>query len=113
MNTPTIQSPTTANSPAAAPRTDERTTTESDTPILAMDHVHYAYAKGGRSIVRDLNREFHERTVTAIVGPSGSGKTTTLSLLSGLTTPRRAVSSTAARIWPGSTGTDTAAMTSA
>lgn len=89
MNTPTIQSPTTANSPAAAPRTDERTTTESGTPILAMDHVHYAYAKGGRSIVRDLNREFHERTVTAIVGPSGSGKTTTLSLLSGLTTPTK------------------------
>ena len=87
MNAPTIQSPAPANSPAASPRTDERTTAEPSVPILAMDHVHYAYAKGGRPIIRDLSREFHECTVTAIVGPSGSGKTTTLSLLSGLTTP--------------------------
>lgn len=89
MNTTTTQSPTTANSPDASPRTDEHAVEHTGTPILAMDHVHYAYVKGGRSIVRDLNREFHERTVTAIVGPSGSGKTTTLSLLSGLTTPTK------------------------
>lgn len=56
-------------------------------PVLVMEHVSYRYAKGGKLVVRDINREFQAGTVTAIVGPSGAGKTTVLSLLSGLTSP--------------------------
>lgn len=87
MNTTTTQPQTANPAPEASPRTDGHADANPDVPILAMDHVHYAYVKGGRPIIRDLRRAFRERTVTAIVGSSGSGKTTTLSLLSGLTIP--------------------------
>lgn len=55
--------------------------------ILALDHVTYAYTKGGKKVVDGLSHEFHAGSLTAITGPSGAGKTTVLSLLSGLTLP--------------------------
>ena len=58
-----------------------------ETPILALDHVGYAYTKGGKRVLDDRNYAFHRGRVTSITGPSGAGKTTLLSLLSGLTTP--------------------------
>lgn len=57
------------------------------TPILVLDDVSYAYAKGGRRVVDHVSTSFHRGEVTSIVGPSGAGKTTLLSLISGLTTP--------------------------
>ena len=61
--------------------------TNETTPILALDHVTYAYTKGGKKVVNDLSRDFRPGSLTAITGPSGAGKTTVLSLLSGLTCP--------------------------
>ena len=60
---------------------------ETSVPILQLKDVSYAYAKGGRNVLSDINYTFPSGSVTAIVGPSGAGKTTLLSLISGLTTP--------------------------
>lgn len=62
---------------------------ETSVPILQLKDVSYAYAKGGRNVLSDINYTFPSGSVTAIVGPSGAGKTTLLSLISGLTTHRR------------------------
>lgn len=56
-------------------------------PILVLDDVSYAYAKGGRNVISHISTSFRSGEVTSIVGPSGAGKTTLLSLISGLTTP--------------------------
>lgn len=66
--------------------TDEHTKNDT-TAILALDHVTYAYTKGGKKVINDLSRGFRSGSLTAITGPSGAGKTTMLSLLSGLTCP--------------------------
>ncbi|MBW3088460.1 ATP-binding cassette domain-containing protein [Bifidobacterium sp. 82T24] len=56
-------------------------------PALQLDHVSYAYTKGGKKVLDDKNYAFRPGRVYAITGPSGAGKTTLLSLLSGLTVP--------------------------
>lgn len=56
-------------------------------PVLELEHVTYAYTKGGKRVLDDKNYVFHAGRVISITGPSGAGKTTLLSLLSGLTTP--------------------------
>ena len=66
--------------------TDEHTK-NATTASLALDHVTYAYTKGGKKVINDLSRGFRSGSLTAITGPSGAGKTTMLSLLSGLTCP--------------------------
>ncbi len=64
------------------------TVTEPNTlPALELEHVSYAYTKGGKKVLADKSYAFHPGKVYAITGPSGAGKTTLLSLLSGLTTP--------------------------
>lgn len=72
----------------SASRTDANNNDDATrTPILVLDDVSYAYAKGGRRVVDHVSTSFHRGEVTSIVGPSGAGKTTLLSLISGLTTP--------------------------
>lgn len=72
----------------SASRTDANNNDDTTrTPILVLDDVSYAYAKGGRRVVDHVSTSFHRGEVTSIVGPSGAGKTTLLSLISGLTTP--------------------------
>ena len=61
--------------------------TSANAPVLRLDHVSYAYTKGGKRVLQDKSYDFRAGRVTAITGPSGAGKTTLLSLLSGLTTP--------------------------
>ena len=88
MTTETTTETTTTATPAAqAGTTQAADATQGDRPVLAMDHVSYAYTKGGKQVVKDLSHDFHAGRVIAIVGPSGAGKTTVLSLLSGLTSP--------------------------
>ena len=70
--------------PSSAPSSN---TSATATPILALDDVSYAYAKGGPDVISHISHDFAAEQVTSIVGPSGAGKTTLLSLISGLTTP--------------------------
>ena len=70
--------------PSSAPSSN---TSATATPILALDDVSYAYAKGGPDVISHISHDFAAGQVTSIVGPSGAGKTTLLSLISGLTTP--------------------------
>ncbi|ATU20533.1 ABC transporter ATP-binding protein [Bifidobacterium choerinum] len=72
----------------SASRTDANNNDDATrTPILVLDDVSYAYAKGGRRVVDHVSTSFHRGEVTSIVGSSGAGKTTLLSLISDLTTP--------------------------
>lgn len=54
--------------------------------ILKLKNICYAYEKG-KAILTDINVEFEQGKMYAILGPSGSGKTTLLSLLGGLDMP--------------------------
>ena len=54
--------------------------------ILSLKDVSYSYDKK-RMIIKNMNLDFEEVTLYAIVGESGAGKTTLLSMLSGLTKP--------------------------
>ena len=56
-------------------------------PTLRLDNVSYAYAKGGKRVLKNISHDFQAGKVHAITGPSGAGKTTLLSLISGLATP--------------------------
>ena len=44
-------------------------------------------AVGGRVLLKDLDTEFGEKTMTALVGPSGSGKSTLLAVIAGYVSP--------------------------
>lgn len=54
--------------------------------ILQAEHVGFSYEQG-RMVLRDINAEFEQGKVYAILGASGCGKTTLLSLLGGLDVP--------------------------
>ena len=56
-------------------------------PTLRLDNVSYAYAKGGKRVLKNISHDFQAGKVHAITGPSGAGKTTLLSLISGLAIP--------------------------
>ena len=53
--------------------------------VIKLEDVSFAYEKG-RDVLSNINYEFDEGKIYAIVGRSGAGKTTLLSLLSGLAT---------------------------
>lgn len=46
---------------------------------IVLKHVDFSY--GQRQILKDVNAEIQDKTMTAIVGPSGSGKTTICNLI--------------------------------
>lgn len=54
--------------------------------ILNLKDVSYSYDKK-KMIIKNMNFDFEEGILYAIVGESGAGKTTLLSMLSGLTRP--------------------------
>ena len=60
-------------------------------PTLRLDNVSYAYAKGGKRVLKNISHDFQAGKVHAITGPSGAGKTTLLSLISGLATPTEGI----------------------
>ena len=82
-------------------------------PTLRLDNVSYAYAKGGKRVLKNISHDFQAGKVHAITGPSGAGKTTLLSLISGLATPRKAWCWSMAPTCRNETDTVFAAMTSA
>ncbi|MBM4252772.1 MAG: ABC transporter ATP-binding protein [Deltaproteobacteria bacterium] len=64
----------------------------SDDPTIRVDHLHFAYAPGGRTILSDVSLDIDPGRHIGIFGPIGSGKSTLLSLIAGLTeAPRGAV----------------------
>ena len=82
-------------------------------PTLRLDNVSYAYAKGGKRVLKNISHDFQAGKVHAITGPSGAGKTTLLSLISGLATPRKAWCWSMAPTCRNETDTVSAAMTAA
>ena len=54
--------------------------------VLTLKDVSYTYDKR-KMVIKNMNLDFEEGTLYAIVGESGAGKTTLLSMLSGLTKP--------------------------
>lgn len=82
-------------------------------PTLRLDNVSYAYAKGGKRVLKNISHDFQAGKVHAITGPSGAGKTTLLSLISGLRIPRKAWCWSMAPTCRNATDTVFAAMTSA
>ena len=55
--------------------------------ILKLENVGYKYSGENIEIFKNLNYDFDDGRIYAIVGKSGAGKTTLLSLLSGLASP--------------------------
>ncbi len=57
--------------------------------ILSLESVRYKYSNKYQSVeaLKDVNCEFEQGTIYAIVGKSGSGKSTMLSLMAGLDLP--------------------------
>jgi len=55
--------------------------------ILALDQVTYQYKNAAKPAVNNVNCEFTNGSLYAIVGPSGSGKSTLLSIMAGLDSP--------------------------
>ena len=70
-------------------------------PVLAFDHVEFAYPNGGAA-VHELNLTLYPGELVGIVGQNGAGKTTLTKLLTGLLKP----ASGSVRV----TGLDTAAV---
>ncbi|GAA3763720.1 ABC transporter ATP-binding protein [Microbacterium kribbense] len=64
-------------------------TTETQTPLLSVEHVRKVYATDGKEVeaVRDLNFELARGEFACLVGPSGCGKTTLLKCVAGLLAP--------------------------
>lgn len=54
---------------------------------LQLENLSYRYEKNSPDILKNVNLEFENGKIYAIVGKSGAGKTTLLSLLSGLAKP--------------------------
>jgi len=54
--------------------------------LLSLKDVSYRYPTGNKPVFSDINLNFEQGKITAIVGKSGAGKSTLLSLLAGLDT---------------------------
>lgn len=52
--------------------------------LLTIENLNYTYNDGSLPVLEDINLNFEEGKVYAIMGKSGAGKTTLLSLISGL-----------------------------
>ena len=76
----------TAQAPAASPHAPARPHAVGSEPVLAFDHVNFAYPDGGAE-VRELNLEVYPGELVALVGQNGAGKTTLTKLLTGLLKP--------------------------
>ena len=85
----TTNSANTANTAIAkeAVETNGAQSQRTNPPTLRLDNVSYAYAKGGKRVLKNISHDFQAGKVHAITGPSGAGKTTLLSLISGLANP--------------------------
>ncbi len=61
------------------------------TPLIELRGVSKSYRKGGETInaIADVDLEFVEKGMVAIVGPSGSGKSTLLHLIGAMDRPTR------------------------
>lgn len=55
--------------------------------VLELKNLGYSYEKNSRRVLKDINLDFQQGKIYAIVGKSGAGKTTLLSILSGLAKP--------------------------
>ena len=55
--------------------------------ILKLNNVSYHYEGTKKNVLSNINYEFEQGKIYAIVGKSGAGKTTLLSILSSLATP--------------------------
>ena len=56
-------------------------------PLVELNHVRFAYARGAEPAVRDVDLEIRAGERIALVGPNGSGKSTLLRLIAGLLRP--------------------------
>src|SRR5690349_2190220 len=63
--------------------------------MLALSGVVAGYGQG--DILRGVDLELDEQTITCIVGPNGAGKSTVLRAVSGLLRPRRGTMTLAGR----------------
>ncbi|NMB54092.1 MAG: ABC transporter ATP-binding protein [Leptolinea sp.] len=57
-------------------------------PILSLEHISYSYDGDHRDVLKDLNLEIIEGSVTALLGPNGAGKSTLLHVILGWLPPR-------------------------
>lgn len=55
--------------------------------ILKLNNISYQYDGGNKKVLKNINFDFEQGNLYAIMGKSGSGKTTLLSLISGLDLP--------------------------
>lgn len=55
--------------------------------LLKLENVGYQYEKGKEKVLQNIDYEFNEGKIYAIIGKSGAGKTTLLSILSSLVEP--------------------------
>lgn len=53
--------------------------------MITLEHIEVSY--GSRRILDDLNLDFSDRCITAVMGPNGCGKTTLLRCIGGLLKP--------------------------
>jgi ABC-type multidrug transport system fused ATPase/permease subunit len=71
--------------PAASPSPASRPVAlgewDGHAPMIAFEHVSFAYRADRPPVLHDVSFEVGARGVTAIVGPSGAGKTTLFALL--------------------------------
>ncbi|MBR5110008.1 MAG: energy-coupling factor transporter ATPase [Clostridia bacterium] len=56
-------------------------------PIIAVDHVSFAYEDGGKMAVQDVSLSIERGSFHAILGQNGSGKSTLAKLINGLYLP--------------------------
>jgi branched-chain amino acid transport system ATP-binding protein len=56
--------------------------------VLQLENVVAGYDEGG-DVLKGVNLQIEERSITCIIGPNGAGKSTVLRAISGLLKPRR------------------------